>query len=486
MQATDTTTHRRQQHHVVGVMNDSDSLLWTIGRDPVLRSPIVAVVVLDEAPDWGRFARRLERLTRQVPRLRSVARPRPAGFGAPRWVEADDFDLALHLRHVAVPEPRDLRTVLDIAQVMGSTAFDPELPLWEAVAFDGLAGDGAAVVIKVHHSVVDGVGGISVLGRLLDLAPTAAPAPRPRRRPPAHQAAGSFALPAPLAQAADLARRAAEQWVHDMTHPVDPLRRAQATAESVGRLLAPTPAPLSPLLTGRGIERRFDVLDVDLDRLRAAAAVEEGTINDAFVAATLAGLARYHERHATEARRLRVLMPINIRGRGDAEGGNRFVPARFTVDGTAVSPRQRIRHVHERAAAWKHAPALGLSDTLAAVLNHLPPQAATAMFGSMLKGLDFVVTNVPGPPVETWLAGAHVGALYAFGPTSGSAVNVALVTPGGRGCVGVNTDVAAAPDAQVMARCIAQGFDEILELAPRRSRAPRQARPAQRGPKVAR
>ena len=83
----------------------------------------------------------------------------------------------------------------------------------------------------------------------------------------------------------------------------------------------------------------------------------------------------------------------------------------------------------------------------------------------MLKGDDFVVTNVPGPPFETYLAGAHVDRFYAFAPASGAAVNVALLTPAGEACVGVNIDTAAIADSDVLVRCLRAGCDEMFTLA---------------------
>lgn len=83
----------------------------------------------------------------------------------------------------------------------------------------------------------------------------------------------------------------------------------------------------------------------------------------------------------------------------------------------------------------------------------------------MLKGDDFVVTNVPGLPFETYLAGAHVESMYGFAPTSGAALNVSLLTPADRACVGINIDTAAVPDGSVLTRCLREGFDEVCSLA---------------------
>ena len=49
-----------------------------------------------------------------------------------------------------------------------------------------------------------------------------------------------------------------------------------------------------------------------------------------------------------------------------------------------------------RAGAGPHRP-------LADVLNRLPTDATTGIFGSMLRGVDFVTSNVPGPPIPVYL-----------------------------------------------------------------------------------
>lgn len=468
--------------HVTGVMNDSDALLWTIERDPLLRSPIVAVVVLDRSPDWARLTERLERLTLAVPRLRSVARARPGRMGPPRWVEDDRFELAAHLEHLAAPAPGTLRQVLDLAQRAGSTAFDPERPLWQAQVIDGVDG-AAAMVVKVHHAVMDGVGGMSVLAGLLDLEPGGARHPLGAGPKPSAPRPLTERLGDPLRRLDCCARAFGAEAARTLSRPDDQLRRVGATARSVGRLLAPAPAPLSPLLRGRGLDRRFEVLTVDPERLRVAAARVGGTLNDAFVAGVLRGMARYHAHHGQAAGPLRVLMPINIRQGSHPAAGNHFVPARLVLDGSTEPVTELLRHVHQRALEWKRAPALGLSDALAAVLDHLPPPVATAVFGSMLKGDDVVATNVPGPPVETWLAGAHVDALHAFAPTTGAALNAALVTQAGRGSVGINVDAAAASDVDALMDCLRRGLADVAgtRRGPRAAPGTRAHRPRPTG-----
>ena len=152
----------------VDTMSGSDALLWTISADPVMRPTIVALMVLDGKPDWAEVRARVADLTEAVPRLRSRAVTRAPGRGRPQFVLDENFALDMHLRHMRLPELGVLRDILDMAQTMATSGFDAALPLWEAVLVEESDVDRAVLVMKVHHALIDGVGGLAVLARLFD------------------------------------------------------------------------------------------------------------------------------------------------------------------------------------------------------------------------------------------------------------------------------------------------------------------------------
>jgi len=216
-------------------------------------------------------------------------------------------------------------------------------------------------------------------------------------------------------------------------------------------------------MTGRSFRRSFEVLDLNSQALHQAATAMNGTLNDIFVAAVMRGVSLYHEFHRVPLDGLRLLMPANVRATGDPEGGNHFVPARFVVP-TPPDSEECVREVQRITGSWKHAPGLALSELLATGLAKVPDPVVSAMWGSMLKGVDFCITNVPGPTFETYLAGARVERVYAFAPPSGAAVNVSLVTSADRVCIGIVVDSAAVPDSPQLATCLADGFEEVFRL----------------------
>ena len=445
-------------HDAIG---PADAVLWDIEDDPVLRSTIVAVALLDRPPDWDRLQDRLERVSCRIPRLRERVVDPPFGLGPPRWVVDDDFDLAYHLRRVRCPAPGDLRAVLDLAQPVAMAGFDRSRPLWEFTLVEDLADGRAALVQKLHHSVTDGLGGVELALLLLDDRADAAPVgDRPAPRPRSASSLAELSLYAAGERLAALAgaARALPAFARDT------LPRIAEVGPSVGRLVRPVSHPASPLLRGRSLTRRLHVLEVSLDGLRAAGHAVGGTTNDAYLAAVVGGLARYHTGHAVALDELRVTMPISIRRAGDDLAGNRFTPARFAVPADIDDPAERIRRLGQLARRWRDEPANAFTDAVAAVLDALPRPLTTAVMGSMLRNIDLVCSNVPGLPSRAWLAGAEVQRQFAFAPPGGSALSVTLMSHLDTACVGIATDGAAVPDPDRLARCLAEEFDAVLAV----------------------
>ncbi len=234
----------------------------------------------------------------------------------------------------------------------------------------------------------------------------------------------------------------------------------------MSRLLRPALEPMSPLMRDRSLSVRYDSFQVPLPELKAASKIVAGRLNDAFVAAVAGGLRRYHRHHGHDIGVLRMTMPINIRGADDEfRAGNQFVPARFPVPIDIDDPIARMNAIRELIAGQRAEPALALTDPLANLLNRLPATATTAIFGSMLKGIDFVTSNVPGAPMPVYVAGAKVEAQIALGPMSGAATNITLLSYVDDVNIGINTDPAAIPDRDLFVECLRDGFEEITKLA---------------------
>jgi diacylglycerol O-acyltransferase / wax synthase len=453
-------------------MSDADALMWTVEKDPTLRSTVVTVLTLDRSPDWDALVERVERGSRLIPRLRQRVVTPMLRVGPPYWSADPNFDLSYHLRRVRAPAPGSFECVLDLARNAAMAGFDRARPLWEYTVVDGLEGGGAALVIKVHHSITDGVGGMKMLMMLFDLErdpgppgpcdefhdlPVYTPFDLVRRSFDYQRHRASSIARRGLANVVGAARSA-------VRNPEAALQEAARVARSLATFLAPATTPRSPIIGARSLGRRLAALDVPLDDLKRAAKAVGVSLNDAFLAAVVGGVQRYHGVHGVEPAELRMVMPINLRGEGTALGGNHFMPARFLVPLQIADPEERMRELGDLARAVRDEPAVALTDALALVLNQLPTPLTTAFFGAMLKGSDFVTSNVPGSPFPLFVAGAELERMYPFGPLSGTAANVTLLSHCGTCCIGINTDTVAIPDAPDFAKSVEAGFSEVLAL----------------------
>ncbi|HLI57637.1 MAG TPA: wax ester/triacylglycerol synthase domain-containing protein, partial [Actinomycetota bacterium] len=337
-------------------MTESDAFSWYMEKDPALRATVVGVAWLEKTPPWGPLCARVDRATRAAPEFRRRLLEPPARLSAPRWATDPDFDLSWHLRRVVSPAPHTDDTVLEIARVAAMAGFDRSRPLWEFTLVEGLQGRRAALVMKLHHSLTDGIGGVQLAALLFEDHPIRAleqfvdpapPAERLSRSVLAFEAvrrsAGRLAAAA-LGAAGDAPRVATAV----ARHPLGSVRNLVETVGSVGRTVHPVLSTLSPLIVSRGRARRLHMLTVPLQDLKRASAAGGGTVNDGFLAAVTGGLRRYHELHGARVGDLRLTMPISIRKPGDPIGGNRITLMRFAVPAGITDPQERIRAIDVR------------------------------------------------------------------------------------------------------------------------------------------
>ncbi len=453
-------------------MRATDAVSWYMERDPALRSTIVTIAWLDRSPRWEVLVDRLERASRTIPRFRMRLVEPPVRLSTPRMTVDTDFDLSWHLRRVDAPEPRTPATVLDLARVAATTGFDPAHPLWEFTLVDHLEGDRAALVMKLHHSLTDGIGGMQLALLLFDTDIVASRRTAAEPMPPVPRdddVRGLGLVRETLGHdwarllhiVGDGVRGGPATAMRMARHPFRTAADVVGTAQSIGRTVAPVTDTRSPVMTGRSLRRRLDIITIGLTDLKTSAAVAGGSVNDGFLAAITAGLRRYHEAHSVTSDELRVTLPISIRAAGDPAASNRITLQRFAVPLFPADPAARIRAIGDRCRAARDERSLPHTNAIAGALNLLPP----GLIGGMLKHVDFLASNVPGIDIALYLGGAHVTGQVAFGPTIGAALNATLLSYDGTCFVGITVDEAAVPDTDVLMTHLAEGFDEVLALA---------------------
>lgn len=444
----------------------------TASGDPTMRSTVVAMAVLDTSPDWERLRRRLERLTLFAPELRMRPLYGVVGFSAPRLSIDPDFDLDFHVRRYRLPENGTWDDLLRDARRISLTDFDHNRPLWEATLIEGLPDGNSAFLLKLHHSIADGQATVMIALTLFEFAAEVNPdEPVPPPAPIGEDVSWQDIL---VANTQDNFARAlwAARGVVDtglgflkgaLTDFETTLQKAVETVGSVTRATTVYDRPLSPLLTERGTTYTFGTLEFPFEAIRRSAKSQGMSVNDAFMAAVMFGMQAYHLRHGSSAESLRVNVPISLRGdAGDrsAQASNAVAIARFPMPVAGLGVRELMHQAHELVAHWRSEPAMRLADPLAEVSWFVP----VPMLAHAARASDITTSNVPGPPIPIFLAGARMIAAYPLVATIGAAVNVTMVTYDGHAFVGVSSDDRAVKDHSELMHDLRAGFHAVTVL----------------------
>jgi WS/DGAT/MGAT family acyltransferase len=445
----------------------------TASGDPTMRSTVLALTVLDRVPEWDRLRLRIERLTLFVPALRMRPLYGALGFSAPRLAVDPDFDLDVHLRRYRLPEGTGWHALLEDARRMSLTDFDHNRPLWEAALVEGLPDGQAAFLLKLHHSIADGQATVMMGLSLFEFGPD--PDPEEAAPPAVPEAEDVGVRDVTYANLADNLRRGTDLAVSTVRGALDLAKGtltetretwgdAWRTVTSIGRVASVPEGPMSPVMIGRGSTYRFAGFELPFAGIRAAAKDHGYSVNDAFMAAIATGMDAYHRRHGVLVEELRVNVPISLRGdAGDrsAQASNAVSIARFPVPVAGLTPVELMEAMHDLVARWRDEPAIRLADPLAEVSWLVP----VPMLAQAAQASDVTTSNVPGPPIPLYLAGARMLAAYPLVATIGSAANITMVTYDGSAFIGMSTDDRAITDPDALVEDLRAGFAAVTGAA---------------------
>jgi WS/DGAT/MGAT family acyltransferase len=450
-------------------MNGVETLMWRAEADPRLRSTICAVEELDATPDWDRFLAAHEWATRFVPRFRQRVLEPTLGVGVPAWIVDPDFDLHYHVRRVRLPEGATFADMLAAAEQIGMTPLDRARSLWEAVLFEGLPDGHAGYLLKMHHSTTDGLGSVQLLSQLHSRTRKHNPdKPQPMPPEPEEASAADILTGQLIHDAEQLPRDAlgVARWaLGELANPLRAGRDAARYAASLRRILGDTGVEGSPLLAARSLSWHWLAFDVPFVELRGAGKAAGGSLNDAFLAALLGGFRRYHVEMGTPIEQMPMAIPVSVRREGDAAGGNRIAGARLAGPVGIADPAQRIAAIKSLVGSARAEPALDALGLLAPGMARMPGGLVSQLLGGLTKSNDLQASNVPGIREDVYLAGGKILRSYGFGPLPGCATMITLVTHGETCCIAANVDPAAVAEPERFARCLTEGFAEVLALS---------------------
>ena len=238
------------------------------------------------------IAKRIHLVPRMLQRLVMV----PLGLGKPYWIDDPDFDLDLHLQHIALPRPGDWRGLRTLAARTFSVPLDRRRPLWDMVFVEGLdnipqvpAGS-VALISRVHHAAIDGVSGADMMSILFDVTR------EPREIDP-QKARAPGRVPNELEVIARTARKVARKPLAVPGLVRDSIRALRAGNSSRVKGLEPPPAPFTapstPLNQMISSKRVWNTALLSLDRVKALKNALGCTLNDVVLAICAGALRSY-------------------------------------------------------------------------------------------------------------------------------------------------------------------------------------------------
>lgn len=416
------------------------------------------------------FQRVCEQRVHLVPQFRWKLVEPPLRLGWSWFVDDPEFDVANHLRHMVLPAPGDRRALAHVVGDIISRKVDRTRPLWEMWFIEGLEDGRVAVLTKVHHSIIDGASGADIATLLFDLSPSPQPMPEPPPYEP--EAAPSWAaigarnglgmLQMPI-RALRLGRQMVEQGV--------------ASAPLAFGKKAPTmpfQAPETPFHGQLTPHRGFASAVLPLETVKALKTDTGVKLNDVVLAICAGVLRSYLEDlHHLPDRPLIAQVPVSTRTAASKGTVGTQVASMFVSLATDLSdPVRRLHAISDSSIAAKKLQgamasrrSLGLSDAL------LPSAFSVAARTWTFAHLDsrtppifnLIISNVAGPPMDFYVAGARIEHMYPLGPLLyGGGLNITFFSNGDTIDIGVMTCPELVPDAWSVADRFAPELEALV------------------------
>jgi diacylglycerol O-acyltransferase / wax synthase len=414
----------------------------------------------------------------------------PLNLANPAWVDAEP-DLKHHIVEIKLPASAKLgdgRAELE-AQVskLHPVLLDRKRPLWKFHVFEGLAPSAegrkrVGLYSQLHHAAVDGQAAVALANAIMDISAT----PRiiedkPSKRPKTFRLEMTQMLRGVLGnQAQKLAA-----IVSNLPSTVGTLKDAAALAASTSSLLGGAGhkrrpsnlalAPRTPLNASVTTGRAFACVTLPMAELKELGRAHEATINDMVLMLCSSALRRYYSKRRSLPRKsLIAAVPISLRQKGDTSSDNQASMSLVSLGTHIADPHQRLQHVKAATAAMK--------ATMGSVKSILPTdfpslgmpwliEAATALYGKakvadrIPQVANVVISNVPGPPVPLYMAGARMMTNY---PTSivvhGMGLNITVQSYERSLDFGLMADASAMPDVRELADAITVALDDLRAM----------------------
>lgn len=448
-------------------------------RSPV-NMAVGGLLMFESEPALTRatVARRIAQRIHLIPRLRQRIEEPALGLANPVWTDDVGFDLDWHVRQASLPEPGGETEFGAFVGREFSHRLDRSRPLWETSLIEGLSGGRQALLMKVHHALVDGMAAIGLAALVLDPTeePLEVPPPEgdwePRRYDFRRHAARLASKPLALGPklVLDGMQRALDP---DPRRAAADMRRGTEVALELART-RPS-APMTPLNRPISPNRRYAVAHTELATLKRAARRAEGTVNDAVLAVVAGMLGRYlaagPAAFPAGARNPVALVPVSVRVPDESgELGNRISTVFVDLPVHERDPLARIRAISAQTRQLKESAAIRAGALMVGASGWAPPLVSGMLARAMgqVRAFNLVVSNIPGPQQPFYLSGVRLTEIYPVVPLNpaNQGLSVGIISYDGRVCFGLLADRDLDPPLQSAAEALTAELAGLADTYP--------------------
>ncbi|MEO8458311.1 MAG: wax ester/triacylglycerol synthase family O-acyltransferase [Chloroflexota bacterium] len=462
----------QQLSHRLGP-EDNSFLIYDTAITPM---NIGAVSVFEGDMPFELFVENIASKIHLLPRYQQKAVPTPFGVGRPTWEFDPSFDIRRHVFELKLEPPGTLQQLFAAASRIHETRLDRARPLWEIYLVKGLAGGNTGMISKVHHCMVDGMGGMSLLMIILDPSPDALPATPPEYKPapvPDAFTRVTDALFDALSEGLDTATNAEERFLDVTTGAGGDWLRMMGASLRTALPYFLFPAVKTPFNRPFSGGRTITGLAAQLDEVNSIRKVTGGTINDAALTVLGGAVARYIEGHGEDVshRIIRIMTPVNVRHPGEESTlGNKVSMLVVEVPADLNDPLARSQLIQERTARLKREHVSDGVGTLGNAIFAMPAGLSKTLVDLGALPLDkignMVCTNVPGPRFAMYSVGHEMLSMYPIVPIAWEmGIGCAIASYNGTLYLSLTADTGAAPDAHLLDEYLIESYVELRNAA---------------------
>jgi diacylglycerol O-acyltransferase len=449
---------------------------WLRMDDPNNLMVITGLMTFDAPLDYERLKATIEHSLLKFSRFRQRLAPPIAPFMRPYWEDDPTFNLESHIERVHLPSPGDHKVLQELISALLSTGLDTSRPLWQFYLVENY-GEGSAFIARLHHSIADGIALMQLLLTMTDSNPN--PSPPGKSQDKTQNGEQSPGVPIKTHKSAFLnsdnwsakkLREEGEKILFNPSHARYRTRQVIDLAASVGRLVLRWPDPLTVFKGSLGREKRAAWSEpVALKDVKYIGKTFNSTVNDVLLTAVAGALGRYIDYRGEAAKNvsIRSFIPVNLRPiQLDEELGNKFGLTFLSLPMGIADPYERLLRVKQNMDEIKSSSeavaTFGIINLLGAVPSWIE-EIGVNFFDT--KGSS-IMTNVPGPQTQLYLAGAPIHTLMAWVPQSGRiALGVSIVSYNGKVWMGIATDKSLLPDPEAIIEFFHVEYNDMLTLA---------------------